>query len=331
MPSAPEFRPAVIAHAETIAGDVRLLRIRPDHGFVRAEPGSHIDVAIDLNGLERVRSYSVVDDCDGCWTIAVRRLANGRGGSRLMSELQTGDRIRVAPPSNHFQLSQFGPEYLLIAGGIGITPILSMVRSLAPRAKLRLLYAGHTRPSLAFEAELHALLGDRLELVIGADGQRIDFDAEFAKLHAEGEAYICGPNAMLTSARSAWARTGRSAALLRFETFGAGGTRDAEPFRVHVRDHGVTLEVARDASLFDTLARAGIELAHDCLRGECGLCAVDVVGDATLDHRCVFLSEEQRHEGRKICACVSRAVGEVTIDTFYRPALARSDLKVAAE
>ena len=331
MPSAPDFQPATVAHAETIAGDVRLLRIRPDRGFLHAEPGSHIDVAIDLDGLERVRSYSVVDDRDGSWTIAVRRLPNGRGGSRLMSELQTGERIRIAPPSNHFQLSQFGPEYLLIAGGIGITPILSMARNLAPRAKLRLLYAGRTRPSMAFLEELQALLGGRLELFIEQDGQLIDFDAEFARLHVEGEAYICGPNAMLTAARAAWARTGRSAALLRFETFGAGGTRDAEPFRVHVRDHGVTLEVPCDASLFDTLARAGIELAHDCLRGECGLCAVDVMGEAALDHRCVFLSEEQRHEGRKLCACVSRAVGEVTIDTFYRPALARSDLKVAAE
>ena len=100
---------------------------------------------------------------------------------------------------------------------------------------------------------------------------------------------------------------------------------------MHVRDHNTSIEIPRDASLLDTLARNGIDLAQDCLRGECGLCTVDVVGEAELDHRCVFLSDEQRREGHKICACVSRAVGEITIDTGYRPRLARPNVVTAAE
>ena len=331
MHSAPDTLPATIISAETIAGDVRLLRIRPDVGFTRAEPGSHLSVAITLGGLDRIRSYSVVSDDGGAWTIAVRRLDNGRGGSRFMATLAAGDRIGVVPPKNHFQLSASSPEYLLIAGGIGVTPMLSMARQLAKRGRVRMLYAGRTRESLAFLDDLSALLGDRLSVFVEAEGAVIDFTQEFARLDGEGEAYICGPNGMLTAARAAWRNIGRLPALLRFETFGAGGAREPESFEVHVRDHNLTLHVPSDASLLDTLARHGIQLANDCQRGECGLCVVDVVEPAALDHRCIFLSEEQRHEGRKLCACVSRATGHVTIDTFYRPALARTDLVVAAE
>ena len=331
MHSAPDTLPATILSAETIAGDVRLLRIRPEFGFTRAEPGSHLSVALTLGGLDRIRSYSVVNDEGGAWTIAVRRLENGRGGSRFMAGLQAGDRIQVAAPRNHFQLSGSSPEYLLIAGGIGVTPILSMARALAKRGRVRMLYAGRTRNSMAFLDDLTALLGDRLTVFVEAEGAVIDFAQEFARLHAEGEAYICGPNGMLTAARNAWKAAGRLPALLRFETFGAGGAREPEAFDVHVRDHNLTLHVPSDASLLDTLARHGIQLANDCQRGECGLCVVDVVEAAALDHRCVFLSEEQRREGRKLCACVSRATGHVTIDTFYRPSLARTDLVAAAE
>ena len=329
MRSAPEFLNAQIVTAETIAGDVRLLRIRPEHSFAPATPGSHLDVSVNINGLERTRSYSVVDDRHGAWTIAVRRLEAGRGGSRFMATRNTGDTIRITAPKNHFQLSASSPETLLIAGGIGITPILSMARSLARHSAPRLLYGGRTRAAMPFLADLEQLLGNNLTVLAEDQGQRINFAAEFARLHPEGEVYICGPAAMLAAARAAWSVAGRSPALLRFETFGSGGTREAEAFSVHVQDHNRTIEVPRDSSLFDALAQNGIDLAHDCLRGECGLCAVDVVGEADLDHRCVFLSDEQRREGHTICTCVSRASGDITIDTGFRPTLRRADLEVA--
>ncbi len=325
MRSAPESLNATIVEAETIAGDVRHLRIRPKSGFTPAEAGSHLDVTVRINGLDRTRSYSVVDDRNGAWTIAVRRLEAGRGGSRFMATLQAGDSLRVTAPKNHFTLSAASPETLLIAGGIGVTPILPMARVLARRAKPRMLYAGRSRATMPFLDELAHLLGDKLSVLAEDQGARIHFPTAFASLHPEGEVYICGPAAMLQAARIAWVQAGRSPALLRFETFGSGGAREAEAFTVYVRDHHRSIAVARDASLFDALVDAGIDLAHDCLRGECGLCAVDVIGAADLDHRCVFLSDEQRRDGHKICACVSRASGEITIDTGFRPTLSRHD------
>ena len=314
---------ATVRKATDAARDVRLISLVPEQGHRRAMPGAHVDVEVTIGGVARRRSYSVVDDADGAWTIAVRHLPNGRGGSRLMCALQPGDTLRIAPPESHFGLSPSGPGYLLIAGGIGITPLIGMARLLATRAPLRLLYAGRSRTHMPFLNELQTMLGDRLEVFAGDEGRRLDLPSAFAGLHLDGEAYLCGPAALLDAARAAWREAGRSPAQLRFETFGSGGGAEAEPFRVHVRDHDMTVEVPRDMSLLDTLAGAGIELAYDCLRGECGLCAIDVVGAAVLDHRDVFLSAEQRHQGRTICACVSRASGEITVDTGYRPALAR--------
>lgn len=328
MHAAPEFIDATVRAATDAATDVRLLRIAPDHGFRAATPGSHIDVALTLSGQRRLRSYSVVDDRAGCWTIAVRHLPHGRGGSRHMCALQAGARLRIAPPRSHFTLTPHSPQTLLIAGGIGITPLIGMARTLVAAARTtaapRLLYAGRGRAHMPFLDELGDLLGPGLVVFASDEGRRLDLASAFAGLHPEGEAYLCGPATLLAAARTAWREAGRSPALLRFETFGAGGATDPEPFRVHVRDHATTLDVARDASLLDALAEAGIDVAHDCLRGECGLCAVDVIGPATIDHRDVFLSDAQRAEGHSLCACVSRATGEITIDTGFRRTLARS-------
>lgn len=323
MRAAPDWIAATIDSVEDIAADVRQIVLVPQVGFRPAPIGSHIDVQVTIGDLIRTRSYSVVDDRNGRWTIAVRQLADSRGGSRFMAGLQPGDTVSITPPQSHFELSAGRPDYLLIAGGIGVTPLIGMARALAGQARTRMLYAGRSRAHMPYLDRLAALLGDRLSVFSDAEGTRIDFTAAFAGLHPEGEAYVCGPAPMLAAARQAWRAAGRSAALLRFETFGSGGLRDPEPFTVHVRDHGVALEVPRDASLLDTLARAGIDVAQDCQRGECGLCAITVIGPATLDHRCVFLSDDQRAEGNRLCACVSRAVGHVTVDTGFRPTLAR--------
>jgi vanillate O-demethylase ferredoxin subunit len=324
MRAAPDWVRCIVREAVDAAIGVRMITLVPERGFIASMPGAHIDVQVALGGVLRSRSYSVVEDRDRGWTIAVRRLENGRGGSLLMCGLQAGDVVMATPPSSHFDLSPSGPDYLLIAGGIGVTPLVGMARRLAPRSKVRMLYAGRSRAHMAFMGTLGSLLGDRLSVYADDEGRMINLAREFAALHPEGEAYLCGPAGMLAAARTAWRDAGRPEALLRFETFGTGGGADPEPFRVHVRDHGITLDVARDASLLDALAAAGIEVAHDCLRGECGLCAVDVVGEAEIDHRCVFLSDEQRRESAKLCICVSRASGEITVDTGFRAGLVRA-------
>jgi len=310
------------------AEDVRLFELVPEAGAATPYPvGSNLTVTLSTGGRPLTRCYSLIgaEPADGAWRIAVKRVQPSRGGSAAMWALAPGAVLTVTEPQSHFELALGRPDYLLIAGGIGITPILGMAERLARLGyRPRLIYAARKRTQLAFLDRLQALLGDRLVLAVDEEGGRVDFAAEIARLHAEGEVYMCGPAGMMEAMRTAWAAAGRAPIGLRFETFGSSGARAAEPFTVHVRDHGRDVQVPADRSLLDALADAGIELAYDCLRGECGLCVVEVAPGGTIDHRDVFLGPEQKHAGTKLCACVSRAAGEITIDTGYRPALSRA-------
>jgi vanillate O-demethylase ferredoxin subunit len=187
-------------------------------------------------------------------------------------------------------------------------------------APFRMLYAGRSREQMAFLDELEAALGDRLEVFAEDEGRRIDLAAEFARLGPEGEAYICGPIGLLEGARSAWQAARRVPARLVFETFGSSGRYAAEPFTVRVPRIGVEVQVPRDVSMLDALEAAGVGVLCDCRRGECGLCAIDVLEvEGTIDHRDVFFSEHQHAENRKLCACVSRVVGGcITVDPPFR-------------
>ncbi len=124
---------------------------------------------------------------------------------------------------------------------------------------------------------------------------------------------------MLEALKKAWLDAGRRAADLRFETFGSSGRFAAQAFRVQVPRHHIDIMVPADTTLLDALESAGVEALADCRRGECGLCALDVLGvEGEIDHRDVFLSEHEKQQNTRICACVSRVVGTITLDSAYR-------------
>ena len=132
--------------------------------------------------------------------------------------------------------------------------------------------------------------------------------------------YVCGPVPMLDAVRRQWAASGRPVAELRYETFGTSGRFAPQPFRVEVPRQRIDIVVPADSSMMDALHAVGVQTLHDCKRGECGLCAVDVLAlDGEIDHRDVFLSEHEKAENRRICTCVSRVVGSIAIDSAYRP------------
>jgi ferredoxin-NADP reductase len=324
------FGEARVRAVRDVASDVRMIEIEPSIGVLPYATGSHLDIAVDVDGLPDVRSYSLVGEgpVDDAYRIAVKEIHDSRGGSVWVRALEAGAVVAVSEPQSNFELQYGRSEYLLVAGGIGITPILGMAHALERHGRpFRLLYAAHTREQMPFVDELSDLLGDRLELFVSADGNRLDVGSEIERLHADGELYLCGPMRLRDDARHEWSRRERRPDRLQFETFASGGAFAPEEFRVRVRDAGCELTVRANRTLLDALRDEGVDMMWDCLRGECGLCAATVVGiEGELDHRDVFLSDEEKDEGGAIITCVSRAVGgAITIDTGFRPDAETSD------
>ena len=283
--------------------------------------GSHLRIAIDVDGREDFRSYSVVAQDGDRLRIAVKRQPVSRGGSAFMWSLQPGATIRVAGPRCDFPLTLGAPEYLLIAGGVGITPMMTIAAVLAGRGdRVRLVYGARSADEFAYRDDLETLLGDRLHCVDAERGDHIDIDGEIAALRSDAQLYMCGPLGLMEAVRAAWQAAGRVPTRLRYETFGSSGRFQAQPFMVKVPRLGVEVAVAANQSMLDALEQAGVEVVFECRRGECGLCAIDVLDvDGQIDHRDVFLSDRQHRDGKRLCACVSRIAGaSVTIDPAWR-------------
>ena len=324
MNVANEWRSARVKSIRDLSADIRLIEIEMSGPFAPAAPGSHIDIAVEIAGRPSTRSYSLLGPGrDGVHEVAVKLASDSRGGSAYMWTLKPGAVLKTTAPANHFDLNLDCNEYILIAGGIGVTPIYAMARALAAQGKdFRILYGARKRSDLVLAEDLRALAGERLQISCAEDGQRVDIAAAIASLGKEGELYICGPIGMLDEARAHWSRSGRPPANLRFETFGNSGRYPNAPFTVLLPHIGRTIEVAKTQSMLEALEAAGIEAMYDCRRGECGLCALDVIAvDGVIDHRDVFFNEEEKAEGHKLCACVSRIAGtSITVDTGERPA-----------
>ena len=167
---------------------------------------------------------------------------------------------------------------------------------------------------------LRGALGERLQTFVDSAGQRIEIKEHLDALHPQALLLICGPLPMLDAVRAAWAQSGRPPANLRFETFGNSGAVANEAFWVKLPRHGLKLQVPADRTLLDVLNDAGIDTLFDCRRGECGLCAVDVLEThGRIDHRDVFFSDHEKAANQRLCACVSRVTGGgVVLDSAYR-------------
>ncbi len=322
MRNATDWRTARVAHIDEPAADVRRVVFDVTGGVPPFDPGSHTNIRVTIGGQGAIRTYTCLPAGRDQIAIAVKLHPQSRGGSRFIWSLMPGQEVELTAPENRFELSWRAPEYLLLAGGIGITPIYGMAQALAARGqKVRMHYGAQSRAAMPFVEDLQALLGDRLTLHAADQGQFIDLDAVIAELPPSGEAYVCGPLGMLEAVKAAWARAGRPISRLRYEVFGDNGKFAELPFEVSVMNTGISVTVRPDQTLLGALQEAGVEMIYDCQRGECGLCAVGLVTrEGEIDHRDVFFSEEEKREGHRMCSCVSRLVGGcAVIDIGYRP------------
>jgi ferredoxin-NADP reductase len=325
MQNAQQWIEAQVHALRDVTPTVREITLKPAHGVLPHQAGGHLQmqvlVGVGASARPNTRSYSLIGQPDGeFYRIAVKRLDDGRGGSKAMWQLSVGDRLQISEPQNHFPLDLAAPAYSLVAGGIGVTPLVGMAQLLAQRgAKVSMLFGARSEAELAYLEALKSVLKDDLKTAIAEKGEYLDFEAEIAQLPPKALMYVCGPVPMLDAARRAWAKAGRPLADLRYETFGSSGRFAPQAFRVKIPRHQLDITVPADNGLLDELEMAGIQAMYDCRRGECGLCAMDVLSvDGEIDHRDVFLSDEEKASNKRICVCVSRVVGEITLDSAYR-------------
>lgn len=303
---------------EQIARDVRLFELRCADGGTLAPwtAGAHLDVEVD-GGV--VRQYSLCGNPQDAqrYCIAVRQDAAGRGGSlRLHAELQVGSRVRVGQPRNHFALDwQAQGEVVLLAGGIGVTPLLSMAWTLhqcqrpfklhiCARDAEHLPFAG-VIADWPFNASVQPLLSSHVGQL---DMQRLlgDWDSQQPR-----QLYICGPAGFMDAAVEVARVAGWPESAVHLERFSAsavGPQPGDRPFSVRLLRSGREVEVSADQSLLEALEAAGVNPPSACREGLCGACLCTVV-EGDVEHRDAILSAEEQLAGNRIATCVSRARG----------------------
>ncbi|OIJ98017.1 PDR/VanB family oxidoreductase [Streptomyces colonosanans] len=291
-----------VARHETVADDVVRLRLE-GRELPRWEPGAHIDLVLP-SGL--VRQYSLCGDTTdtASYTVATRLVEDGRGGSREVHErLCEGTQVEVRGPRNRFPLVD-APAYVFVAGGIGITPILSMLRSLPPTARWRLLYGGRSRASMPFLDEIEKLGEDRVTVVAEDEDGRPDLDALFRDVPAGTAVYCCGPEGLMEAVE---ARLPEGAGL-HTERFAPRATAGGDhPFEVELRRSNRTVTVPADSSVLAAVRAELPGTLYSCEQGFCGTCQQRVL-DGEVDHRDELLTDAER--GDSMLICVSRALGE---------------------
>jgi len=272
--------------------------------------GAHVDVHLG-GGLVRQYSLCNAPSERHRYVIGVLNDPQGRGGSRAVHALGVGDTVRVGMPRNQFELLPDGRS-LLIAGGIGITPILCMARSLeAQHRPFELHYATRTRANTAFMKELQASsFADSVFHYWSQepDSARLDLTQLLARPSDGVHLYMCGPRSFMDAVLQTARDRGWPESQIHYEYFAADVVRlDAdEAFEVRIASTGKTVEVANDETVVEALARAGIDIPTSCEQGICGTCLTGVVAGVP-DHRDMFLTPEEQACNDRFLPCCSRS------------------------
>lgn len=270
-------------------------------------PGSHVVVHCD--GV--ANAYSLTGDsiAPTRYEISVLRIDEGRGGSRWIHALVPGDRVEVAPPRSAFPPVLAARRHLLVAGGIGVTPILSHLRSAVRWGReVEVLYA-HREGSAAHLDEVRSLAGDALHCFTDRAVFAAHLTARLADQPIGTHLYTCGPAGFMDAVTQTAGRLGWPASRVHLEHFGLADLDGGEPFEAVLTASGRTIPVPSGTSLLDALEAGGLTVPNLCRQGVCGECRIPVSA-GTPRHRDLFLSDDEKAAGSSLMCCVSRAVGD---------------------
>ncbi len=313
----PELLSLRVERSEPAADGIQLFELRdPDGAELPAfTPGSHLAIEVPSGAM---RNYSLCNDPRerDRYIVAVKREEQGRGGSvSLIDGAKPGDTLHAAPPRNLFELATDAPSYIFVAGGIGITPILSMIRYLRASGgkPFKLYYLTRSAGGTAFLPELSA--GGLEESVTihhdeGDPEKAFDLWPVFEE-PTKAHIYCCGPRPLMDAVRDMtghWPET-----AVHFEDFGSDLVRpraDDKPFSIRLGRTGAVLEVPVGATILETIRAHGRKMPSSCESGTCGTCRTRVLA-GEVDHRDMVLTETERRSAMMIC--VSRAQSDLLV------------------
>jgi vanillate O-demethylase ferredoxin subunit len=300
---------------------IRQLRLAAADGAILPgfTPGAHIRVQVPpAGGAGDWRHYSLVEldpaadlQAPRSYTIAVRREDEGRGGSRFMHSVRVGDLLTVEAPKNEFPLHRGPGRVVLVAGGIGVTPLATMAAHCRAQGQaVRMQYAGRSRDLMALLPELQGLLGEDLAVHADAEaGAPLAVDALLAACGERDQLHVCGPKPLLDAVLAGAKARGWPHERVHFELFSAPEAQAGDhAFEVVLSQSGRTVAVGAGQSVLDALIDAGCDPMFDCKRGECGVCTCTVL-EGEVEHRDYCQSEAERSAGKVMQICVSRARG----------------------
>jgi vanillate O-demethylase ferredoxin subunit len=280
--------------------------------------GSHIDVHLP-NGL--TRQYSLCNDpSEGHrYMIGVLRDAASRGGSRSMHEqVKEGDELRISAPKNHFPLAHDATHSVLVAGGIGVTPILCMAERLAiSGASFEMHYCTRSPDRTAFRDRIAA---SRFATQVafhfddGAADQKLRIDTLLSKSAPGVHLYVCGPQGFMDWLLGAARDAGWPADRLHYEFFGAdiAPSESDGAFDVKLASSGRIVAVPKDKTIVQALADAGIEILTSCEQGVCGTCLTRVL-EGVIDHKDMYLTPDEQAANDRFLPCCSRATSAMLV------------------
>ena len=312
---------ARLVNIEDVARDTKLYTFqRAEGGPLPAyKPGSHIDLHLP-NGLLRQFSLVVPNSDPQSYVVGVKKDAASRGGSRyIIEEMKVGDRIKISAPRNNFPLMENAEHVVLIAGGIGITPIWCMTQQLIALARpWTLHYSCRCREDMAFLDALNTLDPQSVHLHFDdeADGKFLDLAAAIAAAPANAHFYCCGPNPMLKAFEAAAASRPRSNVHVEYftpkdEAAAATGTGG---FWVELARSGEEYFIPEGKKILEVLFDAGVDVDYSCELGICGACETRIISGVPIHHDSVLSEEEQATNEKVMICCCGCATERLVLD-----------------
>jgi vanillate O-demethylase ferredoxin subunit len=308
--NADTLRVAIVRRKMEADGIVSLeLRALADKSLPPFDAGSHVDVIV---APDLVRQYSLCNDPaeSGRYRIAILLEPNSRGGSaeihRAFDENRT---IEISRPRNNFPLIETAEKTFLLAGGIGVTPLLAMAYRLhALERDFELHYCARTRTKAAFTAELAAVpFAARIHLHFDDEGPQQALDLDRLGGAADAHVYICGPQGFIEHASAGVRQHGFSDDRIHVEYFSAEVSSAGSFFTIFAARTGKLIDVPEGRTIAEALGEAGIDVLLSCREGVCGTCLTGVL-EGTPDHRDFVQTADEKASNRQIAVCCSRAL-----------------------